>query len=452
MPTSVAVLASWLLLTAAPSPAVQNGTLLSITGTMTPTRGDGDGRKSFEISVLLDNISAQGATAYWTLEEQGHGGWSWPDRFGRVELDASWRPSGGVGPTLLYDRGDGKSHVPVPLPLLSRDRMPLAKDLTWEFGKLEHRVVAVEKRGERDAWRVEARNSYGIKRTFWVDSTSPVVVGIRERVFIGQGQEHELRIELANVRQLDADERTATISGFESLLQLRQRLGQEPLDSDTHWNDKQLETLKSEQGLVAKLAGAKLLVAISRVVDQDIRSQKGRSGAVASLRDKAVGQSAPADLKLDGIGGAALDRQALPDKVTVLHFWEYRDTPLEEPYGQTGFLDFLHRQRQKAGVAVYGVAVHDPGEGDPNARRRAMQAAGRLKSFMNLSYPLLVDDGSMLRKFGDPRVAGAKLPLWVVIGPDGKVIEYHAGFYEVQRDRGLEALDALVTKAARKSE
>ena len=66
---------------------------------------------------------------------------------------------------------------------------------------------------------------------------------------------------------------------------------------------------------------------------------------------------------------------------------------------------------------------------------------------MNLSYPVLADQARGIRQFGDPRVTGAKLPLFVVIGKDGKVAHYHVGTYEVDRDRGLEELDTIINKA-----
>lgn len=438
------------LLAAPPLPALEPGSSLTLRGSMTPIKGEDSGRKVFEVNVLLASGDARQAAVFWTLDEQGPGAWSWPDRLGRVDLGPQWRTAAGTPPTLLYDRGDGKSHVPLVLPLLAPDDGPLAKDARWELGRLEHRVVGEEKRGDREAWRVEARNAYGVKRTYWVDKNSPVVVALQERVFIGQGQEFELQWELAASRALSSADLTAAARGFEWLLKLRQDMGQEPLDQDVAWTDAQLEVLKGRQADLGKLSDAPVIGPLVKVIEQDLRSQKGRSGAVASLREKSLGQPAPDDLKLEGLAGAKLDRAALADKVTVLHFWEYRDAPLEEPYGQTGFLDFLYRQRGKSGVAVYGVAVHEPAESDPAARRRAGQSAGRLKAFMNLSYPLLLDDGATLRKFGDPRVAGAKLPLWIVIGPDGKVIEFHSGHYEVHRDRGLESLDAAVTKAAQK--
>ena len=69
----------------------------------------------------------------------------------------------------------------------------------------------------------------------------------------------------------------------------------------------------------------------------------------------------------------------------------------------------------------------------------------KLKAFMNLSYPVLLDAGPLVKQFGDPRIAGATLPLFVVIGPDGKIAHYHVGTYEVRQDQGLKELDQVVT-------
>jgi hypothetical protein len=71
----------------------------------------------------------------------------------------------------------------------------------------------------------------------------------------------------------------------------------------------------------------------------------------------------------------------------------------------------------------------------------------RLKSFMNLSYPIVLDGGSLIKRFGDPRLVGASLPLVVVVGPEGKIVHYHVGHYEVDRQDGLKQLDDVVHRA-----
>ena len=50
-----------------------------------------------------------------------------------------------------------------------------------------------------------------------------------------------------------------------------------------------------------------------------------------------------------------------------------------------------------------------------------------------------------------PRRVGAKLPLWVVIGPDGKIAHYHVGTYDVKPDEGLRRLDEVVVSLVKQN-
>ena len=69
---------------------------------------------------------------------------------------------------------------------------------------------------------------------------------------------------------------------------------------------------------------------------------------------------------------------------------------------------------------------------------------------MNLSYPIGHDDGSLLESLGDPRDVKGQLPLWIVLSVDGKVVHYHAGFYEVDAAQGLKELEAVLTEQIRR--
>ena len=77
-------------------------------------------------------------------------------------------------------------------------------------------------------------------------------------------------------------------------------------------------------------------------------------------------------------------------------------------------------------------------------RDAVVRSVRRLANFMNLTYPLLLDDGAAIKAFGDPRLVGAELPLYVVIGRDGKVVHYKAGYYEVDRLEGLKELNGVL--------
>ena len=76
----------------------------------------GAGRKTFDLTLWITQKSETGAEIFWLVEERGHGEFPWPGRFGRLSVDAAWRAAA-AGPALLYDRGSGRSIVPIPLPL-----------------------------------------------------------------------------------------------------------------------------------------------------------------------------------------------------------------------------------------------------------------------------------------------------------------------------------------------
>jgi hypothetical protein len=163
-----------------------------------------------------------------------------------------------------------------------------------------------------------------------------------------------------------------------------------------------------------------------------------------ALRTAAIGKPLP-ELKIADLNSKPLDPSTWKDKVLVLHFWEYRDAPLEEPYGQVGYLDFASRKLAGKAVVI-GVNV-DERLGSEDTRRTAISSARRLKTFMNLNYNIALDDGALLKQLGDPRAAGGKLPLFVVIGPSGKISEYHPGLYEIKPEQGLKQLEAAIDAA-----
>jgi peroxiredoxin len=429
---------------------LNRGTLLTYRGTLIAEKGDPAlTRKSFELNVLVARRSDDGGAVLWTIAEEGRGGWPWPDRFGKLDVDAQWKAGEGTGPALLYDRPEGLSVVPVILPLLAADG-PLAKDKQWSEGRLLHTVEGSERLGEDNVWRVSAGTLYGTKRTLWVDKQSPRVLRIRERVFIGQGEDHELALELTAAKQLDAAALDRAQEAYDALAGLKESLGHEPRTPRLTWNEDQLAALRDRLEAAAALAEGTLLADVAGVAAGDTKTQKNRAVAIEALTKRIVGKPAP-EFELASLDGEAINSEDLRGKVTLLHFWEYRDTPLEEPYGQIGYLDFLHRRRGADGVQVFGVTV-DERAANEATRRAAVAGAKKLRSFMNLGYGVLVDDGSVLKAFGDPRITGAKLPVFVVIDARGQVAHYHVGFYEVDRDRGLKELDDAVSAAARTGE
>jgi hypothetical protein len=436
-----------LLAAAGADQAPRAGTLLTYKGTMVAAKEVGaSSKKSIELQVLVAAAEAnESVTLLWTLEESGRGKWSWLDHFGTWTVDAKKRDDAAAGPALLYQREDGKSIVPLFPPLFAAEAK-LEKGAAWSEGRTEYRVIGEAKVGGRDCLEVDCRTPYGHKRTIFVEKGSALVAALRETVFIGQGQQHELKLELTDATALSAEEAARAVAAFEQAENLKESVHHKPRTDLVEFEKDELAALRVELPKLATVAKDTPLASLVTAAQKDLQDQKGRSGAVAALRDAAIGKPV-GEFKLPDLSGKGMSQEVLKGKVTILHFWAYRDAPLEEPYGQVGYLDFLLRKRGEKGVQIFGVLV-DEKISDESELRVAAASARKLKSFMNLSYGIVMDDGTLLKQIGDPRPAGGKLPLFVVIGRDGKVVEYHSGLYEVKPERGLADLEAIVTKAA----
>ncbi len=398
-----------------------------------------DARKTFEIQLIQSDGDGEQIQA-WVLSETGRGAWPWTDRFGVSKAGADSNPA------LLYDRGDGYAVVPLPSLRHVADQ-PLAKDASWKANGLTYRVVDEGRIAGIDAWQVVGSNDYGPRRTLWIAQDAPLVVGFDDKVFIGQGVECRLSCELVERKVINADAAKSMLSGFTSLDELRGKLGWKPQTRELKWNAEQLPVLREQLPAITKSITTGPLVALAQIAEKDAQTQDSRRDALAALKQKALGKTVE-NFALAGIGGEKLSPEDFAKQVTVLHFWDYKDAPLEEPYGQVGYLDFLARQKAKSGVKVYGVVV-DERLTDRSTRGQALSSARKVKEFMNLSYGILFDEDALLKKIGDPRTTGAKLPLWVVIGKDGKVAHYHVGFYDVLRDQGLAELDKAIGEATK---
>lgn len=436
------------LLAVAANTTVPAGTQLNYRGRFVADKGDlAATEKQFAISYVVTKHTDAATSLAWVSEERGCGGWSWPDRFGKWDLNEPLRAAGGVGPTLSYQRHDGTSIIPLPVPFLTYAES-FSVGLMWFEGNLEFHVAAEEKVNGHDTWRIDARSPVGRRRSIWVEKTSPVIIAASETVFIGQGEQHDLRWELVSREILEAEPLAAANDAFDELLRLRTRLDIEPQTQDVRWTADRIALLKADLPAVLEKTKGTPVEKLAQAIEQDAKNQKDRANAIGAIRGKLVGRAAPQP-PLEAIQGEKFAWPDVKGKVVVLHFWNYADTPLEEPYGQVAYLDFLSRQHKKGGVLIYGI-VTDERATQSETKRTGISSAKKFHSFMNLSYPLLVDSGAAIKEFGDPRATGAKLPLFVVIDPQGQVVHYHAGFYEVNRDRGLEELGMVIKQAIEK--
>ena len=425
-------------------PAIPAGTQLNYRGTIEARAEEaGKPRKAFDLTLWITRADEAGAELIWLVDERGRGEFPWIERFGRLGLDAAWG-SNADGPAVLYDRGEGRNTVAIPLPFLADDK-PLAAGLEFRAGKLEFHVDKLGKTADQPAWQVSARDPFGPKRMLWIDPKSPLALALTEKLTMGRGEEYQLRLDLATREQVQAESLAALSGALDKLLALRTKLSLPPRAQQVEWSPEQAALLREQLPAVEDAARGTPLATLLTAALRALAVQSGRNDAVAEMASKFEGHDVE-EFSVKGPAGESLGRADLNGHVTVLHFWDYRDEPLKEPYGQVGYLEFLYHRRKAAGVQVYGVAV-DGRLADEKTRAAAERGVRKLKSFMNLSYPLVLDSGVLLKQFGDPRPLGASLPLFVVVGPQGKILHYHVGTYEVHQDQGLKELDQVIGRA-----
>lgn len=421
------------------------GVELRYTGALTKAGREADGTavKRFSLYGALTRDGANAHRLAFVVSERGGGGWSWPERFGSIPLGKDLKPASSAVLRLLFEYEGNPIVVSLPCPVFSAAE-PLKIGAKWTEGKEAWEVVKKQKIQDRECWQIQASTNFGRKRTLWVDIETPLVVALEERVFVGQGDEHSLTMQLESQKTLDEKQLAHDLQPLEGLLKLQTDLKRADNEFRAELSDAQLKLAGDALPALQKAADDTPFSALVAAINKDVKSQLQRTDEVGKLAEKFVGKPAPA-LSLVLTDKKTVDPATLKDKIIVLHFWEYQGEPLVEPYGQVGYLDFLNGKRKKLGVQVYGVAV-DARFGEEPSAPAALKSIQKLKNFMNLGYDIAIDDGKLLTKFGDPRRYGAKLPLCVVIGPDGKVAHYHSGFYKINPDEGLRELDEVLIK------
>lgn len=404
--------------------------------------------KKFDVYCLIQKGDGGGRKVAFLIDE-GADGWAWPERYGVVQVDANHLPGTGRRPQLLQTHDGTPNPVPLPLPLF--EGFARLKDgAEWNEGKFTYTVLPKKKKvQDYDCWQVEAATNFGRAQTLSIDTATGLLVAIDQKLFMGRGDQYALKMQLESVKPVEDAALSKLRTPLEVLLKLQQELKRGELETKPELSEQQLQAAAAVASKLEEHAAETPFSRLAAVIAKDVKSQSQRAGDVDSLAKKFLGEAAP-PYELKTLGGAAVDGAERKDKVVVLHFYKYNGEPLQEPYGQVGYLDYVNNKRKKLGVQVYGVAV-DERFGDAAQLPAASRPVRRFIETMNLGYPVTSDNGKLLQKFGDPRRVGAKLPLWVVIGADGKVIHYKAGLYEINPDEGLKQLDEVLIAAIRKA-
>jgi len=415
-------------LVSAPVPAeelVYQGTLSQV------ERDESTPVKEFEFTCWTDSRYSEA----FFFSEEGRPALPWFDRFG-----VSKKTQFNSGLHIGYRHKEHDYTLPVAFPFFSEfDQIePGAK---WERDGKTYTVIAEKLVNGSDCWQIRIDTGIARYQILTVLKSNPLIVAGEQILFMGQGDKFRVKFTLKKQEQMSADRAnkvSSLVNAFTELQESFLRDGNEPLGI---LNETQLEIANQHSPALFTLAKSTPLEPIASAMHKDLTTQKQRMNQIGELASSFVGKPAP-KFTLTGLDGKPV---TIPEGVTILHFWSYNDKPLEQPYGQVGYLEFLHSRWESKNVHVYGVAI-DPRLNTTETRPAGLQSIRNLKRFMRLQYPVTYDSGSVLNAFGNPTRLGVELPLWVVIDPQGRIVHYQTGIHDIDPKTGLKDINAILTK------
>ncbi len=400
---------------------------------------EGDILRRFEVQLLT-----QKQTHFFHVIDDTRAGCPWPESFGRtgpeVGIDS-------LQPHLVYNY-DGHAYVIGLPPLIVALPEGIGADTTWEQAGWQ--MTAIEQRNVENmpVWTIEARERRGRQQTLTVSASTGITLRAEAEIFMGQGDQFALTLTQTSRKMLEQSVTDASKELEDQLLALQGTLKRRPDSHLSELSARQILDVTAALAQCLTLAKGTPLELLVKQIKTDVEQQQKRLASTENRAAELKNTVAP-QFKLSLMDGTTLESASLAGKTVILHFWDYRDTPLSEPYGQTGYLEYLYSQKKKMNVTVVGVSTNPDLQTKEN-QNRGRRSVRKLSEFMNLSYPVGFDDGVLLKSLGDPRDTRGQLPLWIVIDPDGKIAHYHTGFYEVDATQGLKDLEAVLANLLRK--
>ena len=399
-----------------------------------PGKGEGEILRRFEVQ-LFHLPQAR----FFHVSDDVRQGCPWPDAFGTTSTNPS---QDSVVPHLIYPWDGSRYFLALPPLLLALPENP-EPNAAWSQQGWQMTLTQQKNISGTAAWEIEAREPRGRRQTLTADATSGLLLRAEMDVFMGQGDQFLLTLARSASKPLDESQQNSLAATTRELLTLQSQLKRRPDAQLAELSPRQIRDTLDALPQLTKLSTNTPLEKLTRQIQADTQQQQQRLEN-ASSRSQALMNSQAPDFTLKLVSGDTLDSQSLKGRTVVLHFWDYRDAPLSEPYGQTGYLEFLFNRRRQQNLQVVGISTNADLQSTENLNR-GRRSARKIAEFMNLTYPIGYDDGTLLKTLGDPRDQRGQLPLWVVISPEGRVLHYYAGFYEIDASQGLKELEAVLS-------
>lgn len=396
--------------------------------------------KEFQVTCFVDVVEPQ--TSFYLVEESRFA-LPWIERAGLLAGAREYLSVEDVA--IAYRHQERNYLLPVGLPHFA-DFDQLQPGAEWKNDQGEFRVTGQQEVNGQTCWEVRATTGIARHHTLFVRTADPIVEAANQTVFMGPGDRFQLAFRRESSTSLSAEDSQRIRAAIKTYLQLSNEIQREPHDRFRPLSNEQVAALAKHVDAFVQQAENTPLSRFSIQVRENLSLLTFRNQKLEGLSSEMVGQKI-GSFTLESLQAEKIASSSFAGQTTVLHFWDYANSTLEQPYGQVGYLDFLHNRWKEKGVRVIGVAVNSQ-ISDPESRQQAIREINKLKQFMRLSYEVTYDPGAVLNTLGNPTRFGEELPLWVVIAPDGTVAHYQTGFYEVDNRVGLKKLDEVVQQLA----
>lgn len=403
---------------------------------------DGSGTPLKEFQVTCFGSATNSTEVFFQLNES-RPTLPWIERFGILTQSEPVMSPAGVA--IGYRHLDRNYVLPVTLPFFAKFSR-LEEGATWkdeqgDFGVSGEKVV-----NGKQCWQVNAMIGIARHHIFYVRKDAPIVEAGSETVFMGPGD--RFRITYQMTEEQDKVENPAEFAIVSQLLlSMKHGVERSEFNRFQPLSSEQVQGLDLARAGLLDVAAKTLLAEFAKEIDQDLTTLLNRKGRVEDLSLTMVQRPSP-KFTLLSLKGEEIPSTTFAGKTILLHFWDYANPSLEQPYGQIGYLDFVHNRWKDKNVLIYGVAVNSELT-DPETRSKSIRNIQKLKQFMKLGYEMTVDGGAVLNSFGNPTRLGAELPLWVVLSPTGQILHYQTGYYEVDNRVGLKAIDEALEQATK---
>ncbi len=427
-----------LFLTTSQLPAAQQ---YLYTGQLERIDRSGVGTQLKEFSATCVVTSDDASKAFFHLDETGSK-LPWIERFGTTSAQDAILSKSGVA--IGYRHLDRNYVLPVAFPYFaSFDQLESGAE--WKNEQGEFQVTGEKTVNDTKCWEVKATTGIARHHRLYVRQDAPIIEAGTQTVFMGPGDRFRMTFRLAPLTEDKNEENPRLTAATSFLLNLKATAARSEHERFQPLSPKQVKEISSSRSELLAASKGTFLDGFAKEIDEHLTTTLNRKSRVDSLAGSMLNNAIP-KFTLQTLAMQDIPSSSLAGKTVVLHFWDYANPTLEQPYGQVGYLDFTHNRWQNKGVVVYGVAVNSQLI-DSKTRSAAIREIQRLKQFMKLSYEITFDAGAVLNSFGNPTRLGVELPLWVVISPQGEIVHYQTGFYEVDNRVGLKDLDQAIEEA-----